>query len=433
MKVQFDENALGINGVKADQDYSINIVENPSTNDPVFTPFVDRDANFENVVDTATHNNFIIEVVPSVAFDGTPVFESATPETASVDADGHVSLVSEGAARVLVKMPAPLGTRAVARTMDASSVQHTRNYFRSYAAGSLGDHITQAILDMVSGVSATDTTKNMFASNNYSLTAPAVVRNSNIFTGALDLSAISVINGTTGGGYIHPGMLLSTRHIVTATHFQTGDVVVFMRPDGSFVTANVVSRSHHVGGALTWDGITDVTICYLDTEVTDITPFKLLPANWSNYLPTAKRGAVYGTADYKTVKLPCLAKTAHNASGLSRDQISVNEVIELQDAPTDLGVSVLTQTYTSYFTVLDSSRFYSPIVGGDSGGPNFFLISGEKVLIMNYHLAGAGTHLGDIAAEINTVMNAQATAASDPAAGTYAVDVVDLSGFTSYA
>lgn len=430
MRIVFDADAQTIQGVKADQDYSISIVENPTTNDPAYTPFSDRDAEFERVVDTETHNNFIIEVLPSLVFDGTPVFESDTPETAAVDADGHVSLVSEGPAKILVKLPPPLGTRAVARTMDASSAQYTRNYFRSYAEGSLGHHITQTILDMVDGVPANDTTKNLFVSNNYSLTSPAAVRNPDVFTGDIDLSAISIINGTSSGGYVHQGMLISPRHIITATHFQTGNVVVFMRPDGSFVTANVVSRSNHVGGALTYNGITDVTVAYLDTEITGITPFKLLPSDWRDYLPTGYREAAYGSADYKTVKLPCLTKTAHKASGASGDQISINEVVELND--TEYGLSALTQTH-GYYTVLDSSRFYSKIVGGDSGSPNFFLINGEKVLLMSYHTAGAGRHYGDLATEINTAMNALATAAGDPAAGTYAVNTVDLSGFTSYA
>lgn len=430
MQIVFAADGVAVSGVKRDQDYSVGVVENPAITNPSSAPFVDRDANFAEITGSLTANNFIINIIPSLVFGSVPTFESATPATATVDSVGHVTRVADGYAKILVRMPPPLGTRAVERTMVASGTYQPANYFQSYIEGTLGHHITQKMLSMVSGKDASNATKNLFTSNNYDLASPAVARNPGVFTGTLDLSAISVINGTTSGGYVHPGMLISPRHIIGATHFPPGSVVVFMRPDGSFVTANVVSRQNHVGGSLRYSGYSDVQVAYLDRDVTGIQPFKFLPPDWRAYLPTGYREVPYGSADSKTVKLPCLTKTAHTSTGGSADQISINEVIELND--TDLCLSVQTINH-GLNTVLDTSRFYSPIVGGDSGGPVFVPVNDDLALLTAYWHAGDGTCYAEITAEITAAMNALATSAGDPAAGTYAVSTVDLSGFTSYA
>lgn len=426
MQIKFSADGTGISGVKRAQDFSFSVVENPTILSPVISPFTDRDANFAEITGSLAANDFVIKVLPSLAIDGSPTFESLTPETARVDGNGHVTRVANGYAKILIRMPSPLGTRAVERTMSASGTYQTAKYFQSYNAGSLGHHITQALLAMVNGKTANDGTMNLFTSNNYSTAAPVVVRNPNVFTGGLSLSAISVINGT---GYVHPGLLISPRHVIGATHYQPDSVITFMRSDGSFVTANVVSRQNQVGASLTTTGVTDIQVAYLDREVTGIQPFKLLPSDWATYLPTAKREVPYGSATYKTVKLPCLTKTAHKINGTMGDQISINEVLELND--TDLGLSVQTVVHGLH-TILDTSRFHSLIKSGDSGGPVFVPINGDLVLLTAYWFAGSGTNYADARSAIDTAMNALASAAGDPAAGTYSVQTVDLSGFTRY-
>ena len=72
--------------------------------------------------------------------------------------------------------------------------------------------------------------------------------------------------------------------------------------------------------------------------------------------------------------------------------------------------------------------------GGDSGSPVFCGINGELVILSHVTFYGViGTDdLALLAPQINTAMNDLATYYSDPAAGTYAVQTVDLSGFTAY-
>lgn len=415
-------------GVTSEQDFSLTVNENPAIAAPVYSPFVDRDANFSTITGSLTANNFIISVTPSLVFPGTPVFESVTPDTATVDAAGAVTRVADGDAKILVRFPSPLGVRGVARRMSATG-STTAKYFQSFVSGTLGAHVNATMTAMVSGKTPSDTTKNLFTSNNYSLSAPAAVRNPNVFTGSIDLSAISIINGSGSGGYIHPAMLISPRHIIGATHYQPGSTVVFMGADGVMQVANVISRQNHVGSALTLSGYTDIQVAYLDRAITGITPFKTLPGNWRTYLPTGHREVAYGSSEYKTIKLAALTKTAHNSNGGNADQISITEVIELND--TDYGLSAVIYNLP-FATVLPTQAWHSPTIGGDSGGPVFILVDGSLVLLMCWWVGGGGTNLADMNVYINAAMNSLATAAGDPAAGTYALSHPDLSGFTSY-
>ena len=435
MQIIFDDGATDIRGVKQDEDFTVVVQENPALTANVVTPFVDRDANFAEKSGTLLGNGFILSVSPSLTFGGSPVFKSLTP-AASVDASGHVAYQSEGQALVTITFPPPLGQRAYARLMKGGGASVIKKYFESYLPGTLGAHVTDAINGMISGKTPGNATKNLFTTNNYNLSDPVVVRNTDVFTASLDLSAISVMNERSGvGAYVHPAMLISPRHIIGAKHFPPGQIVVFMGSDGVMQTANVVSRQNHVGGVIRYSGTSDVQVAYLDREINGIAPFKFLPADWADYLPTGKREAAYASPNYKQIKLPALTKTAHNAMGGSADQISITEVIELDDTDHTLS-AMLNIGYLE--TVLPTRTWNSPTVGGDSGGPVFIPINDQLVILMCWWHAGDGTNLADVTSYITTAMNELSAAyvlggGTDAASGSYAVQTVDISGFTSYA
>lgn len=94
-------------GVTSEQDFSLTVINNPAISAPVYSPFIDRDANFSTITGSLTANNFIISVIPSLVFPGTPVFESVTSDTATVDATGAVTRVADGDAKILVRFPSP--------------------------------------------------------------------------------------------------------------------------------------------------------------------------------------------------------------------------------------------------------------------------------------------------------------------------------------
>lgn len=422
---------LTLRGPTPSESMQFTVVENPTIVSPSETPFTDRDADFAVISGALTENNFNILASESLVYPGAPEYSSETPDVAAVDSAGRVTRVSNGAARILAHMPKPLGTRVFERTMVGSGTLQPANYFKNYVTGSLGKHISDAVFGMVDGLSPGDATQNFLTASNNSLTSPSVTRNPNLFASALDLSAISVLNDNYAGAgtYMHPAMLISPRHVIGSTHFQPGATVVFLTPGGEYRTARIILRQNHVGGAEMYNGLSDVQVAYLDTEITGITPFKFLPSNWRNYLPTAYREVPYGTSEYKQVKIPCLAKTAHRQDGSVANRLGVTEVIEMDDGLLSLSAMVVSSALE---TVLPTRAWYATAVGGDSGGPLIVPVDGEAVLLSAYWTGGGGSNYAGLVTHINAAMNALAAGAGDPDAGTYAVQTVDLSGFTSY-
>jgi len=74
------------------------------------------------------------------------------------------------------------------------------------------------------------------------------------------------------------------------------------------------------------------------------------------------------------------------------------------------------------------------MTGGDSGSPVFCGVGGDLVILSHVAVAGVvgADKYGALKTSIDTAMNTLATENSDPAAGTYAVGVATLAGFTSY-
>lgn len=287
-------------------------------------------------------------------------------------------------------------------------------------------HITDNMLALIAGKLPSDTTKNGYTANNYSTSAPSCTRNSNLFCRSLDLTAISVINdgsvidstetvtGNVGSvaGYGHPGMLISPRHIIGANHWHGKGPWIWKDKFGAYKSASLVH-----GQAI---ANTDIWIGYLDTAITTVTLLQMLPETWRNYLPDA-----ISTINGK-MSLPLLSKTVHSTSGLA-DQWNINNLKYL--FATDLNLSLW---YGGNIPTMDQSfsQWYTPISGGDSGGPTFLVINGNPVLIGTYWSQTGGDTYSDHISEIETAINTLAVNNNDDTY--YSLSKVDLCKFTTY-
>lgn len=281
----------------------------------------------------------------------------------------------------------------------------------------LSSHVIDGTTSLVNNKIPSDTTKNGYLANNYSTSVPAATRNNNLFCNTLDLTAISVINDGSlidsseviigavdplVAGFGHPGMLISPRHIIGANHWHGKGPWVFKDKLGVYKSVSLVH-----GQAVTG---TDIWIGYLDTAVTTISPLKILPASWRNYFPVA-------------FTVPVLSKTVHSIS-TSADQWNINQCHSLDT----LG------GYWSAYTLAGSdpatSPWFTPISGGDSGGPVLMLINNSLALIGAYYSPTGGPHYGNYISSINAAMNNLAFNNGDDTY--YSVGTVDLSKFTYY-
>lgn len=421
MQIKFDPTARPVVGVRPVDDFHLATTEEPRATGASVADVVDKDVTVSRSTGGVQVNEFRINVAESPIFPGKQ-FTSQTPAVCSVDADGKVTWIANGTAIVDVKTPA--GTRRYSRTMTNTGAA-AFNRFKSYQAGTLGKHITDAMLALIAGKTAGDATKNLFTSNNYSTATPSATRNPAAFTAGLDLSPMSVVNSWSNGAptYQHPALLISPRHIIGAAHYQVYGPIVFMRPDGTFQTVGVTSRKTVLAGGRA----ADTYVAYLDAPVTGVVPFKLLPANYKSYLPSAQQATM---PTYH--RIPVLTKTAHNAAGGPADQISITDLRYIQTASSAVSEFAFVGSLAGIADAprLDTEAWYSPIIGGDSGGPIFAPINGQLALLAAYYQAAGGFHYADFAADINAAMNSLASAAGDNT--TYAVQTVDLSGFTSY-
>lgn len=405
-----------IRGFTPADDLNFTIVENPTVTGPTDTLSVAGDINTRKITGTLVDNNFRLGVQSVLDHE----VVNLTPSVIGLDTDLNVSLLSQGQAELLITDS--LGQqRKITRQMVTTGLGSTVGpFFNGFRSGSLGEHITAAIQAMVSGKTPGAATMAAHTANNYSIAAPAVTRNAGLFCSGLDLSAISVISGAgretmPGIGYHFPGALISPRHLLGAWHAPHANPMVWIRQDGSYASAGVLSRARIDG--------TDLAVCYLDAAITGITPLKLLPADWYLRLHTQ-------SAKSYNIKLPVLSKTVHAPDGSVADQWSINHAIRISDTQSVWGEITHAPCWCTYQPTLGTEAWYSPIIGGDSGGPVLVPVNGAPVLLGTYY---STTNLPMASAwlpEIEAAMNALAQAAGDQTV--YAPAIADISAFTTF-
>lgn len=355
---------------------------------------------------TPTTNNFKINVVDGSAC----TFTSNTPSICTVDSLGNVARVANGVCNISVftsgtSISAP-SVRTVTRTMQGDAVVVSSQY-QSWAPGSLAAHIDTAIRTMIVGKQAGMDTQAVLSSSTGNISSPAIIRNSNLFTGSLDLSAISVYTSAFGNN-MFPVVLLSPWHLI-AGHVgcNPGQQVVFKRFDGGYEVRTVVSQVEirEPFGYNDYVGI-------LNAPITTIVPMPLLPSNWAAKLPS--------TVKYlNQINLPVLNK------GLGAgDKI---RILNCNGIFTQYSYDNSYRLLLSKTTDAALAPWSSDIIGGDSNGPVFVPINGTAALLHCMNTTNGGIFYPSEITAIQTAMNSL-----DLGGGTQTLSTVDLTGFNTY-
>lgn len=375
----------------------VSVTETPVNGSTSIESLATGDYNFNRTTVTPAINNCQLSVSRP---DGTGryAFVSATPSICAVDAAGNVTRVSSGAGRIAI--PSPPHVLEFKRTFSTAAVVVTEAW-TSWVANSLAAHVEAAILAMVSGKTSGAATQAVLTSSAGGASSPAYTRNASIFTGALDLSAITVYT-TAFGSNMFPVVLISPRHVM-AGHVgaSPGQQIVFKAPDGSHVVRTVVS---HVEVA---PDMGDNYVGWLDSEITNITPMKLLPTTWASYVPSWLKSSKFST-------LPVL-----NKGWTAGDYIRVLRAHYVGIYPGVPGAFIYLERPASEPLLWWSSD----IIGGDSNGPVFIPVNGEPVLLHCMNFANGGGFYPANSANIQAAMTALG-------AGT--LTYADLSDFTAF-
>jgi hypothetical protein len=317
----------------------------------------------------------------------------------------------------VVDIVTPVGTRRYTRVMNNSGAAPVSTAL-SFQAGSLGKHIADNLLALVAGKTTSDANMALFSSATYSQTAPAGVRNPSCFTASLDLSGISFVNpsgaaNANANPFAFPYHAISPRHVIAANHifgYSQSGPTVFMRPDGTFQTVNVIDGRAIPG--------TDIAIGYLDAPLTGVNLFRMLPANWASYLPVM-------AGQYMVAKLPTLSKGIFTLGLIGTgNQVNINYFQSVANGGLNCPVALPATP------AMATDAWYIPVSGGDSSGPAFVIVNGKLVLLTAYFQATNGPDYMNHTADITAAMNSLAAAHSDNAV--YAPLYADLSAFTAY-
>ena len=334
------------------------------------------DYDFNSSSTGSKENGFNLSVDGDVPFNW-EIELSSSDESVAVITNGKVVRVADGQATIIARTPW-LSRSAVVDMLRETNV--TVNDPIGYTSGSLGKDIFDG-----TETAAGSGTKPIFSSINHSTSA--YVRNASNWVGA-NWTGRPVWNEVRAG--LANGALISPRHLLAAKHLPPGGDVRFVLNDNTVVTRTINATSDVSG--------TDIRICRLDSDVpSTVAHYKVLPANWRNYLITLDCPAIL---------------TDRDQNALAREWTSITS----------------SRFLTSTYSMSPLNTLSENIVGGDSGSAAFLLVGGNLVLSGANYLAGGGLASHDFVSDYITQINAAMTTLG----GGYQLETVDLSGFTDF-
>jgi hypothetical protein len=332
-----------------------------------------------------------------------PTFESLDTNILTIDSVGRVTKVSDGAAEVLIKV----GDYTKKEIISVASITPSTQIVSSeFITGSLGKDAADTIDPLLVGKTMASNGR-IFTSQNH--TTDTFIRNPDVWCSGVDLTCISPSNSNLNNR--KAGTLVTPRHLAIAAHYEygVGTKVYFVSQDGknTVYETTVVAKVRHPNYGLLYP---DITICCLDYDLPPaITPCKVLPPNYSDYLVETELG-----------RPPALCLD-------QEEKALVTDVYRLANL--------------AAFTAPKSANrleFYESKIDGDSGNPAFLILdlgSGPELVLLTLWTnpgSGSGTFITPHITAINDMITTADTQAGNGGTG-YTLTEADLSGFTNFA
>lgn len=385
-----------------DFDFEILEESDPNVTDPATTvETTEDDRVYEETDGGAYEDNRQLDPAILTGFGNGPTYESLDESIATVDALGKVTQVTNGTVGILVKFP--WLTRRTDLTLDSTTT--TAKIQIDWTAGSWGEDIADRVDGRISGKTA-DSAIQVFSTED-GLTQD-YVRSTDCWLHGLDVTCVSPWNDDTSSGKM-AGTLVTARHVLFAAHYvpADGSKLLFVAADGTTyertLSATVTHPSYN--SEILYP---DLEIGVLDSDLpTSITPAKVLPDTWSNYV--TKLG----------YRLP-IAILDQESKAL------VTDAQYLDDSTRSTRRIFLNKPKAS-----DRIEFWEKRIDGDSGSPVLLLTTGAPILVGVLSTSTAGTAVTAYKSDINTMISDADTAAGNGGTG-YTLIEADLSAFTDF-
>ena len=188
-----------------------------------------------------------------------------------------------------------------------------------------------------------------------------------------DLTCISPWN--SNNGIRKAGTAITKRHIINARHYTypVGTTVRFITNDNQVVDRTISSLYTQSSSQI------DLCIYTLNEDLPDtITPCKLLPANYTNYLTVSRKNYI-----------PVLSLDFEEKANIH----ACTSIAPNNPKPPSVYTDI------SKPKRLSELKFYEKAIVGDSGNPIFMIINNQLVLITVWYTAGSGsacTYFGNL-------------------------------------
>lgn len=400
-------------GHRSGENLTVSAVEQPTNTGPsTVSGKVDRDAVYSTVTASGSVNTF--KLIASRAAS----FVSDTPGVCAIDAGGNVTRVADGACTVRATDASGNVAGMSRQIVQAGATTYSQWTGWGVNSNWLVNHIASNISSLINGKTAGATTQNMWsAGSSFNATAPAGSRNAGMFASSMDFSPSSFCTQNGGNNSANARLsrchLVSNRHVIRAAHVGSMGTIVWMRPDGSFVSSSAIDGMY-VGQ--------DLYVEYLGAAITGITPYYVLPSDYATYLPTLNGAGIaynYGMG-------PVFSGGVLNLEGHSYADARMRL----------LDLTLLRDGYTTtpQSTATPHSDWSSSIISGDSSGASFLPINvgGLKPVLLGAMWQGGGLSeaiTGSMATALESAMN---TLSARNGGGTgYTLSRISLASFTA--
>jgi hypothetical protein len=408
-------------------------VQYSSTTGGTTTTSVIKDSSVATVVTSAaTINNTINCNFPIVSITNNTSNICNTSAFTTNATSFNVTSLSTGLGQVVLNTD----NGALLSSFNCSvGTNYTYSYLTGYTTGSLANAINTLVLSAVgSNASPAASFMNVYSSG-YTL-------NTNLYTKSIiDLSPF------TDNGYGFGCVLISPRHVMGVSHasIAVGASIIFKDKNGTNQTKTITSISYGTAGA-------DITIAYLDSAVTGITPYSVLPNNTTatSKIPLSSQSTgAYGTLPQGIYGFTAKVRYPFGGGDYIRQmQLGVIKNTSGSLSSTDYfgGAGISSQT----LNVINQSNdvrypytnWFSQIANGDSGSPTFLptgltTATGTPLTLYlgSQSTVGTASSVSYYITQINAAMNAIKSGGDTT---TYALDVISTSqsswwnGYTSY-
>jgi hypothetical protein len=307
---------------------------------------------------------------------------SLDEDIATVDAEGVVTRVSDGQARITISGNRIKKQVLVPVSIDPNSIAYT---FNSFAVGSIAKYLHDFVYNKISLITESEIplAKQMFITNDF------FRRNSECWLNDYKTALAAISNRNSRGIQKRCGVLITPEHVILCEHYPlyVGDTITFVDENDVSYSRTIVSTSY-VGQANSVDNYaTDLLVCRLSYSV-PIAFAKVLPDDWGDYFP-------------------CINTTSYiaNIYALASDQEKKVHLRYISNNGIRDNVSTLMDSPAQYLSDPIAKLWGETLILGDSGSPTFFIINGFMVLLKCHTTPYVGTNIANYKIEINSILS----------------------------